>query len=70
MVVLNLLRQRTLCHNLAFRQGAGEFKDNRNTFFGIYIQDNYRVNRKLTLNLGLRWEPAKPWRELKGRVEQ
>jgi hypothetical protein len=56
--------------NLAFRQGAGEFKDNRNTFFGMYIQDNYRVNRKLTLNLGLRWEPAKPWRELKGRVEQ
>jgi hypothetical protein len=56
--------------NLAFRQGAGEFKENRNTFFGMYLQDNYRFSRKLTLNLGLRWEPAKPWRELKGRVEQ
>jgi Carboxypeptidase regulatory-like domain len=56
--------------NLAFRQGAGEFKENRNTFFGIYLQDNYRFSRKLTLNLGLRWEPAKPWRELKNRVEQ
>ncbi|PWT94866.1 MAG: TonB-dependent receptor, partial [Blastocatellia bacterium] len=56
--------------NLAFRQGAGEFKNNRNTFFGIYIQDNFRVSRRLMLNLGLRWEPALPWREIKGRQEQ
>ncbi|MGH9882345.1 MAG: carboxypeptidase regulatory-like domain-containing protein, partial [Pyrinomonadaceae bacterium] len=56
--------------NLAFRQGAGEIKENRNTFVGLYIQDNYRASRKLTLNLGLRWEPALPWREIKGRQEQ
>ncbi len=56
--------------NLAFRQGAGEIKDNRNTFIGLYIQDNFRFNRRLTLNLGLRWEPALPWREIKGRQEQ
>ena len=56
--------------NLAFRQGAGEFKNNRNTFIGVYMQDNYRFDRKLTLNLGLRWEPALPWREIKGRQEQ
>jgi hypothetical protein len=56
--------------NLAFRQGAGEIKDNRNTFIGLYIQDNFRFNRRLMLNLGLRWEPALPWREIKGRQEQ
>jgi hypothetical protein len=56
--------------NLAFRQGAGEFKNNRNTFIGVYIQDNYRFNRRLMLNLGLRWEPALPWQEIKGRQEQ
>ncbi len=56
--------------NLALRQGAGEFKNNRNTFIGLYVQDNYRFNRRLMLNLGARWEPALPWREIKGRQEQ
>lgn len=56
--------------NLAFRQGAGEYKNNRNTFIGLYFQDNYKFSRRLTLNLGLRWEPALPWRELDGKVEQ
>jgi len=56
--------------NLAFRQGAGEFKNNRNTFLGVYIQDNYRFSQRLMVNLGLRWEPALPWEEIKGRQEQ
>jgi hypothetical protein len=56
--------------NLAFRQGAGEFKNNRNTFIGLYAQDNFRATRRLMLNIGLRWEPALPWREIKGRQEQ
>jgi hypothetical protein len=45
----------------AFQQGAGEFKANRDKFPGVYVQDNYRLNRRLTLNLGLRYEPALPW---------
>jgi hypothetical protein len=56
--------------NLAFRQGAGEFKENRNIFAGVYIQDNFRVSRRLNVNLGLRYEPFLPWHELKGRVQQ
>jgi hypothetical protein len=47
----------------ALQQGAGEFKNNRNTFSGVYVQDNYRVTRRLTLNLGLRYEPALAWRD-------
>jgi hypothetical protein len=53
--------------NPAFRQGAGEFKANRDTFMGFYVQDNYKVHRRLTLNLGMRWEPGRPWREMKNR---
>jgi hypothetical protein len=45
----------------AFQQGAGEFKANRDKFSGIYVQDNYHVSNRLTLNLGLRYEPALPW---------
>lgn len=53
-----------------FQQGAGERKNNRNLFAGLYFQDDYRVNRRLTLNMGLRWEPFLPWHEVKNRVEQ
>jgi len=56
--------------NPAFRQGAGEFKNNRNVFAGLYIQDDLRVNRRLTVNLGLRWEPGLAWRELQNRWSQ
>src|SRR5262249_44299651 len=55
--------------NLAFRQGAGEFKLNRNIFAGLYIQDNFRVSKRLTVNLGLRYERFLPWHELKGRAQ-
>ncbi len=29
--------------------------------YGAYIQDNFKVNRKLTLNLGVRWNPFVPF---------
>jgi len=45
----------------ALQQGAGEFKANRGKFPDLYFQDNFRVNTRLTLNLGLRYEPAIPW---------
>ncbi len=54
----------------AFQQGAGEFKANRDKFSGLYIQDNFRVSRRLTLNLGLRYEPALPWSDNGNRWAQ
>src|SRR5215813_3564995 len=53
-----------------FRQGFGEFKNNRGLFTGVYVQDTYKVSRRLTLNLGLRYEPGLPWNEIRGRQEQ
>jgi len=54
----------------ALQQGSGEFKQNRNTFAGLYVQDNFRVTSRLTLNLGLRWEPALPWSDNGNRWAQ
>jgi hypothetical protein len=48
-------------NGFAFQQGAGEFKQNRNIFAGVYFQDNFHMSRRLTLNLGLRYEPVLPW---------
>jgi len=53
-----------------FRQGYGEFKNNRNNFWAFYVHDSFHATRRLTLNYGLRYEPYTPWKEIKGRVEQ
>jgi hypothetical protein len=57
-------------NGFALQQGAGEFKNNRATFLGLYIQDNYRVTRRLILNLGIRYEPAFPWSDTGNRWAQ
>jgi hypothetical protein len=54
----------------AFQQGAGEFKANRDKFPGLYAQDNFHFNKRLTLNLGVRYEPAFPWSDTGNRWAQ
>jgi len=49
-VLFNGFLAGTLCDyqgNLGFRQGAGEFKNNRGLFSGVYAQDNYKLSRRL-----------------------
>ena len=57
-----------LGHASHFLQGGGEFKDMHGVLYAPYVQDNWRVNQKLTLNLGFRWDPYWPYTEEKGRV--
>jgi Carboxypeptidase regulatory-like domain/TonB dependent receptor/TonB-dependent Receptor Plug Domain len=43
---------------------AGSSRSNyRSNFIGLFVQEDWRVNQRLTLNLGLRYEYGAPWKE-------
>jgi hypothetical protein len=50
-----------------FQQASGQYFNNRYHVTGYYAQDSWKVNRRLTLNYGLRYEPFYPQSEAKGR---
>jgi hypothetical protein len=39
----------------------------RQKYYGLYFQDDIRVNKKLNIHAGVRWEPSLPQREAAGR---
>jgi hypothetical protein len=68
-VTNNALASFLLGYVRSFQQGYGEWKDTTITTVSMYVQDDYHVSRRLTLNLGLRWDPYLPWRENENRTE-
>ncbi len=66
----NALASFELGYVRTFAQGYGEYKDNSLYSYSLYVHDDYHVNSRLTLNLGLRWEPFFPWKETQNRMEQ
>ena len=52
-----------------FTQGWGSFQKDRNILFSAFIQDTFKVNSRLTLNYGLRFEPSFPWHDLYKQAE-
>ena len=51
-----------------FNQASGQFFNTRGKFQGAYIQDSWKVNPRLTVNYGVRYEPFIPWHEMQGRM--
>ncbi len=52
-----------------FFQGLGDFyRGLRNWSTMAYVQDEWRVNRRLTLNVGMRWEAINPNSEIRNRL--
>lgn len=43
-----------------FTQANNEQENWRQNYFGLYVQDNYRIRSNLTLNAGVRWDPYFP----------
>jgi hypothetical protein len=46
-----------------FTQSSGQPFYLRNRYFGLYVQDSWRVRSNLTINAGLRWDVIAPWHE-------
>lgn len=53
----------------SFDQGTGEYKDNTNFYSSAFFQDDYKIHRRLSLNIGARYEPTPPWHEQVGRIQ-
>jgi len=53
-----------------FDQGTGEYKDYVVNYTSFFLQDDFKVNQRLSLNLGVRLESTPPWHELVGRIER
>jgi len=63
----NFLQNKPTSFNAPLAQGISP-RDLRQSIFGAYINDNYRVSSNLTLNLGLRYEPVTVPTETAGRL--
>ncbi len=53
----------------SFDHGTGEYKNYRNLYTSLFFQDDIKLTDRVTLNLGSRYEPSRPWHDLVGRFQ-
>ncbi|HUS08346.1 MAG TPA: TonB-dependent receptor [Bryobacteraceae bacterium] len=51
----------------AFTQITTLYNNLLRNLYGLYLEDNFKVTRRLTLNLGVRWNPFIPFTDHAGR---
>jgi hypothetical protein len=59
-----------LGHVRTFSQTSGDYSDSRQNIVGLYFQDAWKFRPRLTLTMGVRWEPQIVMKEIYGRTEQ
>ena len=52
----------------SFSQGTVTGVDLASNYFGLYVQDSWRLSPKVTVNAGLRWEPYLPLESRNGQI--
>src|SRR5262249_46869036 len=50
----------------SFVQGNPVYDNDRSHYFGLYLQDSWKVSPKLSVNYGVRWEPFLPESNVNG----
>ncbi len=51
-------------------QTSGNYSNSRENVMGFFANDNWKISPRLTLDLGLRYDPQVPMKEIYGRVQQ
>ena len=54
----------------SFTQGSPNAGSPRTLEFAAYVQDDWKVSQRLTVNMGLRWDPWLPFSDLKHAISQ
>ncbi len=53
---------------VSLQQGGGEYRDTRFNRVALFVNDTWKITPRLTLTLGVRWEPFLPYTDLNGKV--
>lgn len=54
----------------SFSQTSGDFSDSHENPMGAFANDKWKITPRLTLNLGVRYEPQQVMKEIRGRIQQ
>ena len=49
-------------------QGIGEYKGTRIKRMSMFIQDSWKISRRFTIDMGVRWEPFLPYTDTLGKL--